>query len=97
MGWHYTQKPNYRRTVVYNSTNRRQSKYNRYIEAAKKMMAVVNVAQNSSVKQTAKADADYFYAMTKRMQGANTNQTKQEIDRNFDKWSDEYMKAWGGK
>ena len=61
------------------------------------MMAVATASQNSNVKQTAKADADYFYLMTRRIQRVKPNQTKKEIDKNFDKWSDEYMKAWGGK
>jgi transcription termination factor NusB len=68
----------------------------RCLESAEKMMAVFNATQNSNIRQTAKADADYFYGVVRKMQ-KETSQSKTEIDKNFDKWSEDYMKAWGGK
>jgi len=100
-GWHYTQKPEYRRRLVYESTDRRRSKYKRYLEAAKKMNAVANVSLNSNVKQTAKSDADYFYSKIRLMNKNNKcickDVTEKPSDKKFDKWSQDYMKSWGGK
>jgi len=102
-GWHYTQKPKYRRRLIYESTDRRMSKFKRYLEAGRKMTAVANVSQNSNVKQTAKADADYFYSkvreLGKKINGKAPKVTlsKNVEDKRFDKWSNDYMKSWGGK
>ena len=94
-GWHYTQKPDYRRSLILESTSKSQSRYKRYLEAAKKMEAVANVSLNSNVKQTAKSDADYFYAKLRQF---NRNKvTEKPSDKKFGKWSNDYMKAWGSK
>jgi len=68
------------------------------------MTAVTNVTQNSNVKQTAKSDADYFYKKARYLNKKRKNIQKQKIvlnknveDKRFDDWSDDYMKAWGGK
>ena len=103
-GWHYTQKPEYRRRLVYESTDKRRSNYKRYLEAAKKMTAVANVSQNSNVRQTAKADADYFYSKVRQLNKKRKSIKKQKVvlskkteDKRFDDWSEQYNKAWGGK
>ena len=103
-GWHYTQKPDYRRRLVYESTDRRKSNYKRYLEAARKMMAVANVNQNNNVKQTAKSDADYFYSKVRQLNRKKNSAKKMKVvlskkveDKRFDDWSEEYTKAWGGK
>ena len=100
-GWHYTQKPEYRRRLVYESTDKRMSRYKRYLEAGRKMSAVANVSQNSNIRQTAKADADYFYRKVRQMTKSGFKkqkvvESKKTEDKKFDKWSQDYMKSWGG-
>ena len=99
-GWHYTQKPEYRRRLVYESTDRRMSKHKRCLEAAKKMIAVANVNQNKNVRQTAKSDANFFYRKGRGRKRRRPNKmptvvvSKKTQDKRFDKWSEEYMDAW---
>jgi len=95
VGWHYTQDPIIRRKLIYDSTDKQRSKYIRYLQAAKKMEAVFNANLNSNVKQTAKADSDYFYSKVRSM--SKQKVTEKPSDKKLKKWSNDYMKAWGGK
>jgi len=65
-GWKYTHTPEYRRKLVLDSTDKRQSKYKRYLQAARKMMAVANV-HDGIVSKVARTDANYFYNQLRKL------------------------------
>lgn len=65
-GWKKDNSPEYRRQKVLESTDKRKSMHNRYLEAGRKMQALANVTQDKETEKTAKNDADHFFEMAKK-------------------------------
>jgi len=60
-GWSKSQKATTRRRKLLNSTDKRKSMHDRYLEAGKAIQALANVTQDSATRRAAKADAKYFF------------------------------------
>jgi len=60
-GWRKTQKASTRRFRLLDSTDKRKSMHNRYLEAGRKAQALANVTEDSETKRKAKSDAEYFF------------------------------------
>lgn len=65
-GWHKEQKATTRRRKLLAATDRRLSIRNRYLQAARMIGSLANVTQDSKTAETAKQDADFFYAKAER-------------------------------
>lgn len=65
-GWSKEQSKDYRRRKVLDSTDKRKTWHNRYVEAGRKMQYLTNVTQDKETERKAKKDADYFFDMAKK-------------------------------
>jgi len=71
-GWKHTHTPEYRRKLVLESTDKRQSKYKRYLQSGRKMMAVANV-HTGELSKVAKQDADYFFGLVRKLKNKRSS------------------------
>lgn len=65
-GWKKGQKPVTRRRKVLAATDKRRSMHNRYVEAGRMMNQLANVTTDKPTERAARADANYFFRMTKK-------------------------------
>jgi len=64
-GWKKTQGMATRREHLLGATNKRQSLYKRYIQAARKIQSLANMTPDSATATKAEADAKYFFKRAK--------------------------------
>lgn len=60
-GWSKTQSPSTRRRKLLESTDKRKSPHDRYVEAGRRIQALANVTEDKATAKRAKQDADYFF------------------------------------
>ena len=60
-GWRKNQKPPTRRRKLLESTSKRKSLHDRYVEAARRAQALANVTRDAGTRRAAQADANYFF------------------------------------
>lgn len=65
--WKKSQPATTRRRMVYAATDKRKSKHDRSVEAARTIGALCNVTKDPSTKIKACADANYFYKKAKKI------------------------------
>lgn len=65
-GWDKDNKASTRRKKLLESTDKRKTMHNRYLEAARRIQALANVNQDPETQRKAKADANYFFKMTRK-------------------------------
>lgn len=65
--WKKSQSEDYRRRLVYDSTDKRKSRRNRYIEAGRILQQLANVTTDEETKRKAKKDADYFFERARKL------------------------------
>jgi len=65
-GWSKTQKATTRRAKLLRATDKRKTKHNQYLEAARKIQALANVTEDKRTAELAKSDADYFFAKARK-------------------------------
>jgi hypothetical protein len=60
-GWKKNQKSTTRRARLLNTTDKRKTMKNRYLEAGRKALALANVTKDKPTERIARADAMYFF------------------------------------
>jgi hypothetical protein len=60
-GWSKSQSPETRRRNLLASTDKRKTRHDRDLEAARATGSLANVTQDPQTKMKAQSDADYFY------------------------------------
>ena len=66
-GWKKTQKSSTRRAKLLQSTDKRKTMHNRYIEAGRRIQALANVNPDKETTKKATSDADYFFNKAKKV------------------------------
>jgi len=61
-GWKKEQSAETRRKHLWAYTDKRYTLHKRYVQAARKILALANVTQDPETRKKARADADYFLA-----------------------------------
>ncbi len=64
-GWHKSQKASTRRRYLLDSTDKRKSLHDRYLEAGRRIQALANVTQDPQTHIIAGRDARYFFSKIK--------------------------------
>lgn len=66
-GWRKSDPVRKRRSRLMASTDGRKSVYDRYLEAARRALALANVTQDRETKTLSRRDADYFFTLAKKI------------------------------
>jgi hypothetical protein len=66
-GWSKDQIAATRRRHLWESTDERKSKYNRLLEAGRRIQALANVHKDPETKRKARADAKHFYGRARAL------------------------------
>ena len=66
-GWKKNQAAVTRRRKLLESTDKRKTMYNRYMEAGRRIQALANITSDDSTKQKASADAKHFFKMARKV------------------------------
>ena len=64
-GWHKTQEPSVRRSELFQSTDKKLSIHDRYVQAGRVIQELANVTTDIDTKKKAKIDAEYFFQKAK--------------------------------
>lgn len=67
-GWSKDQSPEVRRRRLLDSTDRRLSTHNRYVQAGRRAQAIANVTKDTETKSRMGADAKYFFGRAEETQ-----------------------------